>query len=293
MYAFHPTAPAAQPPMPTLAATEIRAGDEDCVVCLHSSTGSQSQWKLLLQALAGRHSVRAVDLLGHGRSPAWPEEAPNALDTEAAAVAAGLHTDTGLHLVGHSYGAAVALRLALRRPQQVKSLTLYEPVLFGLLDRHDPARHEIEDIARSVAALVKAGALADAARVFVGYWGGPKAWGSMNEAQQAAVLHRIVTVPRHFEALLSLRWGARHFARLQMPVLLLQGEATRAPARRVTERLLQVLPQARGEVFAGAAHLGPVTHAQPVLQSMLAHLQPLLAPARQLCDESLAAPFWR
>jgi len=279
--------------MPVLAATEIAGFSDERVICLHSSTGSQAQWKPLVQALAGRFTVRTVDLLGHGRSPAWPEEAPNALDTDAAAVLAQLPDADGLHLVGHSYGAAVAMRLALRRPQRVKSLTLYEPVLFGLLDAQDPARHEIEDIARSVATLVKAGALADAARVFVGYWGGPKAWSGMNEQQQATVLHRIVTVPRHFEALLSVRWEQRHWQRLTMPLLLLQGGATRAPARQVVEQLLQALPQARSEVFASAAHLGPVTHAQPVLQAMLGHLHPLLAPALSPRDEAAAALFWR
>lgn len=279
--------------VPVLAATEISTGSEERVVCLHSSTGSQSQWRPLLQALAGRFTVRAVDLLGHGRSPAWPEEAPNALDTDAAAVLAQLPDADGLHLVGHSYGAAVAMRLALRRPQRVKSLTLYEPVLFGLLDARDPARHEIEDIARSVASLVKAGALADAARVFVGYWGGPRAWAGMNEQQQATVLHRVATVPRHFEALLSLRWDARHWARLTMPLLLLHGGLTRAPARRVTEHLLQALPQARGELIAPAAHLGPVTHVQPVLQAMLGHLRPLLMPAAAEADAALDVLFDR
>ena len=265
-------------------------GDADSVICLHSSTGSQAQWRPLVQALTPHWQALALDLYGHGRSPAWPADAPNTLDVDAAVVLQlmqGLDANPrterrampprGVHLVGHSYGAAVALRVAMRQPQRVLSLTLYEPVVFGLLpsaDDADPARHEIEDIARSVATLVKSGALEDAARVFVGYWGGPNAWGRMNAAQQATVVHRISTVPRHFEALFAAAWRPRQLARLQMPVLLMHGSSTRTPARRVTERLLQALPQARGVCIDGAGHLGPITHVEPVMQAMLQHLNP-------------------
>lgn len=267
-----------------LALADHCLGRADTVICLHSSTGSQAQWRPLVQALTPRWQALALDLYGHGRSPAWPADAPNTLDVDAATVLAlmqglddGDEPSRGVHLVGHSYGAAVALRVAMRQPQRVRSLTLYEPVVFGLLPAtagEYPVRHEIVDIALSVGALVKAGALADAARVFVGYWGGPKAWGGMNEAQQATVLHRIATVPRHFEALFAATWHLRQLRRLQMPVLLLQGSNTRAPARRVTELLLQALPQAQGRVIAGAGHLGPITHAEPVLAAMRAHLDP-------------------
>ncbi len=280
----------------TAAAVSLPAlAADEAIVCLHSSTGSGAQWRPLLQALAGRPNVLALDLYGHGRSPAWPADAPNTLDVDAEAVRARLHqlddesggTLRGVHLVGHSYGAAVALRLAMllaqRQPQRVLSLTLYEPVVFGLLAEGtvQPARHEIEDVARAVATLVKAGATTDAARIFVGYWGGPAAWGAMNEAQQASVRHRIATVPRHFDALFAARWHARDLQRLQaLPVLLMQGSRTRAPARHVVERLHALLPQAQGLTIEGAGHLGPMTHAQPVVQAMLQHLgvQPVATP---------------
>lgn len=272
-------------------------GPADTVICLHSSTGSQAQWKPLVQALTPRWQVLALDLYGHGRSPVWPAEAPNTLDVDADAVqqllqgldegaddaATAGEASPGVHLVGHSYGAAVALRVAMRRPRLVRSLTLYEPVVFGLLQADegaDAARHEIEDIARSVAGLVKANALVEAARVFVGYWGGPQAWLQMNPTQQATVIHRISTVPRHFEALFAARWRTRQFARLQMPVLLMQGSETRRSAAAVVQQLLQALPQARHCMVEGAAHLGPITHSAAVRQVMQQHLDSGTAPAR-------------
>ena len=43
-----------------------------------------------------------------------------------------------VHVVAHSYGGAVALRLALDRSEMVRSLALHEPPFVGLLEE-DPA----------------------------------------------------------------------------------------------------------------------------------------------------------
>lgn len=175
-------------------------GSGERVVCLHSSTSSGSQWRVLQETLAQQFEVMAVDLHGHGRSPAWPESASCALQLDAAAVAAAAGMGTrDVHLVGHSYGAAVALQIALRWPQRLRSLTLYEPVVFGRLRRaapQDDALDEIQEIAASVASLVLADCLEDAARVFVGYWGGVRAWAALDGAQQRAITARMPAVPR-------------------------------------------------------------------------------------------------
>lgn len=249
------------------------------VVCLHSSAGSHAQWRHLSETLSPRWRVLTPDLHGHGASPAWPEGAANTLDVDAGAVAR-LVGPGPVHLVGHSYGAAVALQMALNHPERVRSLTLYEPVAFGVLHALEPqgsAFEEIEEVAASVASLVNAGQAHDAARVFVGYWGGSRAWAQLGEAQRSTLTRRMAVVPRHFEALFAARWTREVLARLEMPVLLLRGSATRAPARRVTELLAQALPHAQCGVLPDAGHLGPITHAQTVGHWMTAHIDPLLA----------------
>ena len=72
------------------------------------------------------------DRPGHGRTaaPGRPDDA--ALDGAWVAELLG----DGAHLVGHSFGGAVALAAAARRPGAVRSLTLIEPALqkFALAD---------------------------------------------------------------------------------------------------------------------------------------------------------------
>lgn len=251
-------------------------GFGESVVCLHSSTGSGAQWRGLQETLAQRFEVMAVDLHGHGRSPAWPASAPSTLHLDAAAVGAlaGIATHD-IHLVGHSYGAAVALQMALRWPQRVRSLTLYEPVVFGMLRRaslQDEAMDEIEEIAASVASLVRAGCLEDAARVFVGYWSGVRAWAALDQGQQHSIIARIASVPRHFEALFAAQWDAAALQRLGMPVLLMHGSTTRAPARRVADLLGNMLPRVQRCELSGAGHMGPLTHAATVEHWFTTHL---------------------
>ncbi len=260
------------------------------VLCLHSSAGSGAQWRTLAQALSTHWRVQTPDLLGHGAAAGWPVGVSDSLHVDAQA--ATQHAPGGpLHLVGHSYGAAVALQIALREPERVRSLTLYEPVLFGLLRSMaptDPALGEIEEVAGSVAALVAAGRPDEAARVFVGYWGGSRAWALLSDSQRRALTARMPAVPHHFAALFAATWTAEHLASLQMPVLLLRGSATRAPARRAAELLAQALPRAQCGLLQDAGHLGPITHAQTVSHWMTAHIDPMLA-RRQTNEDALLA----
>ena len=254
------------------------------MVCLHSSTGSHAQWRALSGELEGRCKVVVPDLHGHGRSPAWPLGAANTLWIDAHAASQLMPANDigngpeGVHLVGHSYGAAVALQIALRCPRRVLSLTLYEPLPFGMLLAQSPgspdapAAREIRDIRYSVASLVSEGDYEGASRLFVTYWGGSSAWAGMTAAQRAAVLARISTVPRHFEALFRACWSADLLRCLNMPVLLMHGSNTRAPARAVTDTLAAALSQCEQVEIEGAGHLGPITHTNAVNSAIALHL---------------------
>jgi pimeloyl-ACP methyl ester carboxylesterase len=263
-------------PAGLFARTEGQAGA--AVVCLHSSTGSHAQWRGLASQLARHCRVTSFDLHGHGRSPDWPdgsETAGRTLLVDAQAVIARMHAEPGIHLVAHSYGAAVAMQIALRHPKWVRSLALYEPVAFGMIRRlapGDAALREIEAVAAAVRERVARGELADAAALFVGYWGGAGAWRDLDAAQQAVVMSRIGSVPNHFDATFAATWGRETLARLTMPTLLMHGSETRASARRVAELLGVLLPQVQCRRIDGAGHLGPMTHDALVNREIAAHL---------------------
>ena len=99
---------------------------------------SARQWDALVQTLQPRFHVHAVELHGHGTQPRWAGVKPLRLADEVALAEPFLQATDAVHVVGHSYGAAVALKLATMYPDRVLSLVAYEPVLFRMLSDREP-----------------------------------------------------------------------------------------------------------------------------------------------------------
>src|ERR1051326_3083219 len=105
-----------------------RTGAGPAVVLVHGANGTRSDFPPeLLAELARDHTVLALDRPGHGWSEATA--GPLGMHENAAAVLALLRAQhaTGATLVGHSYGAAVALRAALEAPELVRHVVARAP----------------------------------------------------------------------------------------------------------------------------------------------------------------------
>lgn len=99
------------------------------VLALHGLTGHGPRWEPLAANQLRDVRIVAPDLLGHGHSP-WA--APWSFDAHLDAVENVLdsHTDAAsepIVVVGHSFGGALAVRLARRRPDAVRALILLDP----------------------------------------------------------------------------------------------------------------------------------------------------------------------
>ena len=103
-----------------------RRGNGPRVVLLHGFTGDGSTMRGLAERLEADAEVVIPDLVGHGRSCSPPDEGDYSIDSMATHVAStgeGCASD-GFHLAGYSMGGRVALTLACRRPELLRSLTL-------------------------------------------------------------------------------------------------------------------------------------------------------------------------
>ena len=237
------------------------------VICLHCSGSSSRQWTGLAAALAPEHPTIAPDLIGYGDAPGIAE-AGATLDAEAARITAIVDGTGGpVCLVGHSYGGAVATRVALRRRDSVVGLALYEPVLFSLVTRgtdDDPAAREIVATGLAIQDDVRSGRVERAARHFVDYWSGDGVWQTMDPRRRQAICARMPKVACEFAALFDDAVPLSAYTRLTMPVLWLEGETTRLPPQAVAGRLLPALADARHVRVAGAGHMGPLTQPEAV-----------------------------
>lgn len=247
------------------------------VVCLHSNAASSSQWRALMDLLAPNFRVLAADSYGAGKSPAWPTDRPVGLRDEAALLEPVFaRAGEPFALVGHSYGAAVALLAALARPHRVRALVLYEPTLFALLDAESPPPNEADGIRATVAAAaaaLDAGDPAGAAECFIDFWMGAGAWAQMPEPRKGPIMTSIVNIRGWGSALIGEPTPLAAFAALRVPVLLMIGTDSPASSLGVARLLTKALPSVEVMEFPGLGHMGPVTHPDVVNEAISRFLQ--------------------
>jgi pimeloyl-ACP methyl ester carboxylesterase len=238
-------------------------------IALHCAGSDARQWRQLGQTLGPCCDLLTPEHYGSVGTGPWTGVHAFTLADEAARTIALIDaTDRNVHLVGHSYGGGVALHAALRRPDRVETLILYEPSALHILKQIEhggaDALAEIEAIARLTGDGVITGDYQGAAAAFIDYWGGKGAWAALRPDLRHALARWLPKAPLDFAALIGERAEASDYARLRCPTLIIRGEHAPVPTRLIAEALPTLLPNARLAVVAGAGHMGPLTHATEV-----------------------------
>lgn len=113
-----------------LNAVWLRRGDGMPVVLLHGYSSDLNSWRGFLAGARAGFPVLALDLPAHGASPrAVPADADVLCAQVEATLAA--HCPRPVILAGHSFGGAVAARLAARSNVDVRGLCLFAPAGLG------------------------------------------------------------------------------------------------------------------------------------------------------------------
>jgi pimeloyl-ACP methyl ester carboxylesterase len=263
-------------PVGRLAIRYRDAGAGEPVILVHCSSASHREWTGLIAAIDSTHRVLAPDLVGYGKSDPWPAGDP--FDAQADVnILLGLANlvDAPVHLVGHSYGGAIALEAARLLGPRVKSLVLIEPVAFHLLRLADRAAEwaEVRDIGAAIQRGVAEGNPRKAASVYMSYWVGRPRWWLMSRKARANVVRTIGKVASEFGLIGRLETPMSAYAAIDAPATLLVGERTRSSARAVIDVLADLLPNARMAELGGAGHMSPLTHPKLVNDLITEHLK--------------------
>lgn len=234
------------------------------VVCLHANASTSGQWRGLMDRLAPRFRVFAPDSYDCGRSPRWPSDRVIRLRDEVALIEPVLtRAGSPLALVGHSFGAVVALIAALENPGRIRAMALYEPTLFSLLDAEKPAPNEADGIRNVV---VEAGVALDAgnqdaaAERFIDYWMCTGSWAKTPEQRKPPIAASVTNVRRWGHALFTEPTPLKAFRSLDVPVLYMVGKRSTPSAHGVARLLVNALPRVEVMEFETVGHMGPVTH---------------------------------
>ena len=237
------------------------------ILAIHCTLAHAGAWKPFAKALEGEAEILAYDLPSHGRSPNWDGQGD--LHRLATDWALSL-LDTPRHVVGHSFGATVALRLGIEAPARVKSLTIIEPPFYALAlaDQFDLAA--LPDNSAFEAAM-QAGDMPLAARLFNRLWGDGTPWAEIPEKTRAYMARCMPFVGGSTGFMVHDKAGlipSGALEALRMPARLIQGEEALPVIDAVMAGLARRMPHAERVTLANAGHMAPITHPSAVAEAV-------------------------
>ena len=231
-------------------------------LALHCTMAFGGAWGGLAKVIGDQVTLICPDMPSHGRSPDWDETSDFSDTTYAASLAA--MDDTPMDIIGHSFGAAVALRIATTHPEKVRSLTLFEPVFFGLAGRDAPDTLVAHDAqAQPFNMAIASGDRSAAARAFNAMWSGGPKWDTLSDRSRAAMTRAIHVVPDTIGFLYDDNRNVlcdETLAAVQTPTIAMRGEHALPAIAAVTAGLTRRLGNATEVVIDGAGHMAPISH---------------------------------
>jgi len=252
-------------------------GAGEPLVLLHpASPPASGMWRKVFPYLADERRLLAPDLLGFGQTSAWTEATPLMPQNQAQLVQAFIAKvcDAPVHLVGHSYGGAAAVRAALMSSGQIRSLTVIEPLLMPLLAKAGETEL-FEGYKRMVKAFIsnaQADRKYEAWRNFVDYWNGDGSWESMSDKAKESMLPQTETALVGMPGNLRDTTSVADLHRLELPTLVVCGEKSAPLHRRLTSILSQEIPHCKHRLIAEAGHMSILTHPEEIAAVIKEHL---------------------
>jgi pimeloyl-ACP methyl ester carboxylesterase len=258
------------------------------VIALHCSLSSGRQWAKLTEELASKHQVIAPDISGYGNN-VGSFLLPTTLAEELDLLSDRLGEAVGpIHLVGHSYGGALAFKIATDSPlaSRVRSLTLIEPVLPTILMESESDRRLYEHFVRLAHAIYKdlwKGSSWEAIEKFMAFWKGSGPTERLSPNALVRLIEHAEKLAFDFRAVLAEGNVTAMAAAIRVPTLLLSGELSPHLTQRVVGRLVSTIPGAEVKFLPAAGHMLPISHAATINPNIARHI----ARADELANLSL------
>ena len=240
--------------------TYVERGEGEPVVFIHGALGDYRTWGPQVEVFSPRY--RAISYSRRFHHPEGMDEGGPAYTRQlhAADLAALLRAlDLGpAHLVGHSYGGALAGLVAAEHPELVRSVVLAEPSLFSVLRGPEEKALLAEnrrEAGERVLPPVRVGADERAVRAYLRLVVGADVLDGLPAESRAVIMQNARTLGPMLRTYFDPTPLDCERARgVTVPVLLVRGELSPEINRRVAESLDRCLPNAEVFVLRGASH---------------------------------------
>ena len=265
-------------------------GTMPLMVFLPPGASSAAIWRPIAAHFKDRFRTAAINPSGYGETEAFDGPAPMTILDEAEAVAAVIRAELsadaghdipeGGHLVGHSYGGAIALEVARHWPDLVVRLTLFEPAPYPLLREagEEALAAAITGENESFVAMVRGerpGGSAKAMAQYLDFFNNqPGFWRGLDNRAQAKMLLLAERLAACLNAVGHVDISREGLSKIEVPATVVHGAKSDRLHIRLSEIVSAALCDATLRSVPGAGHMMTLTHGEAVCV---------------LIDESLAA----
>jgi pimeloyl-ACP methyl ester carboxylesterase len=253
------------------------AGSGETLVLVHGGWSDRNNWQAVVPGLARTFRVVAYDRRGHGRSQRDVVGSRRDQEDDLAALIERLGGEPA-NITGTSFGASIALGLASRRPDLVRSVIAHEPPLISVAADDPEVRSRLEAMlasVRTVVARVERGDPLGAARQFVEEVAlGPGAWELLPQPIRETMVD---SAPAFVAEQTDTMWAGIELAALaniDCPLLLTQGDESPAWFRPIVAKLAEAIDGAEVHTYRGAGHAPHLTHPGDYLTAVVGFLSP-------------------
>jgi len=250
-------------------------GNSRPVVFIHGNPGSAQDWLTEFMPLASRHKVIAFDRPGHGRSER-PKHGEATVEVQAQLLhdaLAQLRVERPI-LVGHSWGAALALVYAINYPSDVSGVVVVAPAAY---ESHDgsfltglPTVPVIGDAANYVLTpILGPGVVRGELKKAFSPDPVPKNYlkSVLNEWTKPSKVRAYAQDEDIYNS--SVKKYSPRYDEIVVPVSIVTGDADLIVSEKENaERLHETLPKSRFVVLPKTGHQIPFTHPQSIIDEI-------------------------
>ena len=235
------------------------------LVLIHGSPANGKTWKAVGDILSDRFRVVAPTLPGHEIDG---EQSPSPMKTEEMAEAVERvigRRDQPIQLAAHSFGANVALAIALRGRVAIDRLVLFEPVTVKILPitGEDAAFAAAESTFDFYVQRYRRGE-ARAVETMIGLWFGPGEFDRMPAPVQGYLIERTEVNVRDVGTMLGEQYSLETLRDLRVPTTIVHGGASPEIIWTIANAIAGALGNASTEIIDGATHAMLITHPERV-----------------------------
>jgi len=237
-------------------------GEGPAIVLLHSSLSSNKQWLGLVNLLKNHFTIINIDLLGYGNAEQVVDTIGYNFDVEVERILTSVQSVIGndkFHLVGHSCGGAIALKMAVEIPDVPLSLSLFEPVAFHLFNKESEESKLMTNFTEQID-------LRDnesAAEAFVDFWNGDGYFKCLPDKAKTLMTLGIDKVRLDFKGIMFEKYKLEQLDNIKVPSLFLFGKYSPKLSQVLSENIILNLPDVESHEIA-AGHMAPLSHARLV-----------------------------